>query len=83
MISGILEVTACVIAAVFGMAGFFYGATPHTVAVGGALVVVVVIYLSQLAEVMQKPHKINIMVCKVLNKLIYVTIVLQVISAVL
>lgn len=83
MISGILEITACIIAAAFGMVGFFYGASPYTVAVSGALVVVVVVYLSQLAEVMQKPHEINIRICKVLNKLIYVTIIAQVISAVL
>ena len=83
MISGILEITACIIAAAFGMVGFFYGGAPYVIAVSGALVVLVVIYLSQLAEVMQDPRKINVRICKVLNKLIYVTIIAQVISAVL
>ena len=83
MISGLLEITACVIAAMFGMVGVFQGASPYLVAVGGTLVVLVVIYLSQLAELMQKPCKANIRVCKILNKLIYVTIIIQVITAVL
>lgn len=86
MISGILETTACIIAAMFGMIGVFYGvsvASPYLIGVGGLLVVIVVIYLSQLAEVMQKPDKINIIICKVLNKLIYVTIIAQVITAIL
>jgi hypothetical protein len=86
MISGILEITACIIATTFGMIGAFYGVTvmsPYLVGASGLLVVIVVMYLSQLAEVMQKPDKINIIICKVLNKLIYVTIVAQVITAVL
>jgi len=86
MISGLLEITACVIAATFGIIGTFYGvylSSPYLVGVGGLLIVIVVIYLSQLAEVMQKPDKINIRICKVLNKLIYVTIIAQVITAVL
>jgi len=83
MISGILEITACTVAATFGMVGFFTGTSPHIVAVSGALVVLVVVYLSQLAELMQNPHKTNIRVCKVLNKLIYATIVAQVITAAL
>ena len=86
MISGILEISACVIAAIFGIIGFCYGVQGtsfYLVGVSGPLVVLVVIYLSQLAEVMQKPHKINIIICKVLNKLIYVTIIAQVITAVI
>lgn len=86
MISGLLEITACVIAATFGMIGAFYGmsvASPYLVGASGLLIVIVVIYLSQLAEVMQKPDKINIIICKVLNKLIYVTIIAQVFTAVL
>jgi len=81
MISVILEITACVIAAIFGAIGFFCGEPPYLIAVSGLLVVLVVVYLSQLAEFMQEPGKVNLWVCKVLNKLIYVTIIIQVITA--
>lgn len=86
MISGILEITSCAIAAIFGVIGFFYGLellSPYLVAISGLLVVIVVIYLSQLAEIMQSATEINIWICKVMNKLIYVTIIAQVITAVL
>jgi hypothetical protein len=91
LLSGILEITSCIIAAIFGIVGVFYGMSidnynispSYFVAVSGLLVVIVVVYLSQLAEVMQKPEKINVIICKVLNKLIYVIIIIQVITAVL
>lgn len=86
MISVILEITACVIAATFGIVGVYYGlnlSSHYLVGVSGSLVVMVVIYLSRLAEMMQNQSEINIWTCKVLNKLIYVTIVSQVITAVL
>ena len=68
------------------MIGFFYGMqgeSPYLVGVSGSLVVIIIIYLSLLAEIMQNPYKINIRICKVLNKLIYVTIIAQVITAAL
>lgn len=86
MISVILEITACIIAGIFGIIGFFYGinvSSFYLIGVSGLLVEFVVIYLSQLAEVMQEPNEIHINICKVLNKLIYVTIIAQVIIAVL
>ena len=91
MLSGILEITSCIVAAIFGIVGVFYGMSidnynvspVYLVAASGLLVVIVVAYLSQLAEVMQKPEKINVIICKVLNKLIYVIIIIQVITAVL
>ena len=85
MISVILEIAACVIAALFGIAGVLIGLSYEstiTILVSGTLCSIVVIYLSMLAEVMQgnrAGHRVTI--CKVLNKLIYVTIVAQVISA--
>jgi len=85
MISAILEIVACVIAAVFGCGGVILGlhySSNPLVACSGALVAVVVIYLSMLAEVLQgKALEKQILVCKVLNKLIYVTIIGQVITA--
>ena len=86
MLPGILEIISCIIAAVFGIIGFFYGIFTneiYIVSVSGALILTVVVYLSQLAEVMQKPDKFNIIVCKVLNKSIYVMIIVQVITAAL
>ena len=84
MLPGILEIISCIIAAVFGIVGFFYGLSIngiYLVSISGALIFFVVVYLSQLAEVMQKPDKVNIIVCKVLNKSIYVMIIIQVITA--
>ena len=85
MLSVTLEVTACVIAASFGMLGVFYGeSSVWLVAVSGSLVAVAVIYLSQLAEAMQKgSSELTVGICKVLNKLLYATIVAQVIVAAL
>jgi len=91
MFSGILEITACIIAAIFGMAGVFYGlsitnyylSSTLFVSISGSLVAIVVIYLSQLAEVMQAKNGLRIKFCQVLNKLMYVMIVAQVVTAAL
>jgi len=92
MLSATLEITACIIAAIFGMIGVFYGLTlsnyylssTYLVSISGLLVVIVVIYLSQLAEVMQnKGGRLTLNTCKVLNKLMYVTIIAQVVTTAL
>ncbi len=91
MIPAILEMLACLIAAIFGMAGVLYGLSMSNyhlsstwfVCISGSLVVIVVIYLSQLAEVMQTKNELRIIFCQVLNKLMYVMIVAQVITAAL
>ena len=88
MFSRILEITACVIAVVFGFIGFFYGTSPWSVAISGFLVAIVVIYLSQLAELMQFREmgascKKKVIICEVFNKLMYVAIIAQVIAAAL
>ena len=85
MISAILEIVACIIAALFGITGVFIGLSCESttlIAISGTLCALVVIYLSMLAELMQgKSSKHQTTICKVLNKLIYVTIVAQVISS--
>jgi len=87
MISIILEIAACIIAALFGLGGVIIGLSYDStimILISGSLISFVVIYLSMLAEVMQgKQSGYKITICKVLNKLIYVTIVAQVISAAL
>ena len=80
MISAILEITACIIAAVFGMLGFVCSSSQYMIGVSGLLVAIVVIYLSQLAEIMSS--KGSVIFCKVLNKLLYVTIIVQIIVAI-
>ena len=84
MISAILEIVACVIAALFGFIGVFIGfqhQNVYMVAVSGLLCALVVIYLSMLAEIIQgKQSKRMVLICEVLNKTIYVTILIQVIS---
>jgi len=89
MKSVILEITACIIAAIFGFVGFFYGLSVSETsipaicftAISGLLVATVVIYLSQLAELMSGEGSLKL--CKVLNKLIYVTIISQILTALL
>ena len=81
MISAILEITSCVIAAIFGIIGVMFGDV-YTTAIGGTLILLIVIYLSKLGEIMQgKSSKVAIKVCEVLNKAIYVTIVALIIAS--
>lgn len=85
MISAILEIVACVIAALFGLVGVFIGLSYEStvmIAISSTLCALVVIYLSMLAELLQgNQSKYHTTICKVLNKSIYVTIVAQVISS--
>jgi len=91
MIPVLLEILSCFIAAIFASIGLYFGLSHYVniysyflVAVSGLLMSLIVIYLSQLGELMQgKKQPGRLIFCQILNKFIYGTIISLVIIATL
>jgi len=89
MIPTILEIFACLIAAISGFIGLCYGLTSYDdhsiyiVLISGLLLFVIFSYLTNTSEGLQrasKPNSTKFLICKSLHRAIYAIFALQIIA---